>query len=58
MRRRGRGNRYKVYSHQLKRFKRAGKQHHLKSQPIPPKASQTEWRQRFDFPTGISGFPM
>ena len=33
------------------------KLHRLKSQPICSEASQTEWREPFDFPTRISGFP-
>ena len=33
--------------------------HPLKSQPIIQcEASQTEWSEPFDCPTGISGFPM
>ena len=31
--------------------------HRLKSQPIFSEVSQTEWREPFDFPTRISGFP-
>ena len=33
------------------------KLHRLKSQPIFSEASQTEWREPFDFPTRMSGFP-
>ena len=32
------------------------KLHRLKTRPIFTKASQTEWREPFDFPAGISGF--
>ena len=32
------------------------KLHRLKTRPIFTEASQTEWREPFDFPTGISGF--
>ena len=34
------------------------KLHDLKSQPIFSEASQLEGLEPFDFPTGISGFPM
>ena len=51
------GYHYKIYPHQLDR-QRVEKQHHLILQPIFSEASQTEWREPFDFPTGISGFPV
>ena len=35
-----------------------GKLHHLKPQPIFSEASQTEWPEPVDFPTGFSGFPL
>ena len=35
-----------------------GKLHHLKPQPIFSEASQTEWPEPVDFPTGFSGFPV
>ena len=55
----GRITRYKVHLNQLNRLKVVwGKMHHLKSQPIFSEASQMEWLEPFDFPTGISGFPM
>ena len=48
-----------VYPNKLNRLKKVGKVHRLKSQPMfSVKASQTEWREPFDFPTRISGFPM
>ena len=54
----GRTTRYKVHPNQLNRLKlRGGKEIRLKSQPIFSEASQTEWREPFDFQTGISGFP-
>ena len=37
---------------------REEKLHHLKSQPIFSEVSQIEWRKPFDFPSGISCFPM
>ena len=40
------------YPNQPNRLKRVEKLHRLKSQPIFSKASQTEWREPFDFPTG------
>ena len=43
---------------QLKRLKRVEKLHRLKLQPIFSQASQTDLRVPFDFPWGISGFPM
>ena len=47
----------KYYPNQLKRLKRVEKLHRLKLQSIFSEASQTEWREPFDFPTGNSGFP-
>ena len=47
-----------VYLNQLNELKREAKLHRLKSQPMFSEASQTEWHEPFDFPTGISGFPM
>ena len=46
-----------IYPNQLNRLKRVEKIHRLKSQPIFSEASQTGWREPFDFPTGITGFP-
>ena len=40
-----------VYPNQLNKLKRGAKLHRLKTQPIFPEASQTEWREPFDFPT-------
>ena len=40
------------------RLKRVEKLHRLKLQPIFSQASQTDLRVPFDFPWGISGFPM
>ena len=37
---------------------RVTKLHRLKSQLIFSGASQTKWGEPFDFPPGISGFPM
>ena len=48
----------RYYPNQLNRLIRVEKLHRLKSQTIFSEASQTEWREPFDFPTGISGFPM
>ena len=46
------------YPNQLNRLKRVEKLHCLKTQPMFSETSQTEWREPFDFPTGISGFSM
>ena len=46
----------KVCPNQLKRLKRVEKLHCLKSQPIFSEASQMEWHEPSDFPTGISRF--
>ena len=46
--------RCKLYPIQLNRLQL----HRLKSQPIFPEACLTEWGEPFDFPTGISGFPV
>ena len=54
----GRTTRYKVNQNQLNRLKRVEKLHRPKSQPIFLEGSQTSWREPFDFPTGMSGFPM
>ena len=40
------------------RLKRVEKLHRLKLQPIFSQASQTDLRVPFDFPWGISGFPL
>ena len=40
------------------RLKRVEKLHRLELQPIFFQASQTDLRVPFDFPWGISGFPM
>ena len=40
------------------RLKRVEKLQRLKLQPIFSQASQTDLRVPFDFPWGISGFPM
>ena len=37
----------KVHPNQLNRLKRVEKLHHLKSEPIFPEASQTEWCKPF-----------
>lgn len=58
MRRCGRGNHYKLYPHQRERLKRAEIEHQLKSQHIFSGSSQKGWREPFDFPTEISGFPI
>ena len=47
-----------VYANQLNKLKREEKLLRLKSQPIFSEASQTEWHEPFDFPTGICGFTM
>ena len=54
----GKVMRYKVYSKQLNRLKGVQKLHRLKSQPTFSEAFQTELYEPFDFPIGISGFPM
>ena len=46
------------YPNQLNRLKTVEKLHRPKTQPTFSEASQTEWREPFDFPKGISGFPM
>ena len=48
----------KYHPNQLNRLKRGEKLHRLKLQSISSEASQTEWRESFDFPTAISGFSM
>ena len=48
----------KYYTNQLNRLKRVEQLHRLKLRSDFPEASQTEWREPFDFPTGISGFSM
>lgn len=48
----------KYYPNQLKRLKRVEKLHRLKLQSIFSEASQTEWREPFDFSTGNFGFSM
>jgi len=50
--------RYKIYPNQLNRLKGVEKLHCRKLQPILCKSSKTEWREPFDFPTGISGFQL
>ena len=46
-----------IYPNQLNRLKGVEKLHCLIS-PIFSESSLKEWRKPFDFPTGISGFPM
>ena len=43
----GRTTRYKVHPNQLNRPKRVEKFDHLRSEPIFPEASQTEWCKPF-----------
>ena len=56
LRRGGRTARYKVYPNYLNRPKRVGKLHRPKSPTIFSEAFQTECRDPFDFPSGISGY--
>ena len=43
---------------QLNRLNKVENFHCLKSQPMFSEDSQMEWREPFDFLTGISGFSM
>ena len=54
----GRTNRHKVYPNLPNRLERLRKLRRLKSQPIFSEPSTTECREPFDFPTGISSFPL